>query len=76
MASRLAQERKKEGLFDRFDDHMRVSPDAIVPELRAAARGRHVRDVLHGDGLRPIVHVPSVLASIESLLPGGSAKER
>ncbi|HLG56355.1 MAG TPA: chemotaxis protein CheW [Vicinamibacterales bacterium] len=61
--------------FDAFDGHLRVRPDAIVPQLRAG-HGRHIQDVLHADVIRPIVHVASVLASIKSLAPGGPAKEQ
>jgi purine-binding chemotaxis protein CheW len=62
--------------FDAYDGQLQVAPDLIAPTLREAARKRHIHDVLHANGLRPIVHLPSVVASIESLLPGGSAKER
>jgi purine-binding chemotaxis protein CheW len=54
--------------FDAFDQHLRVPADAIVPDLRGDGGARHVREVLHAQELRPVIHVASVLASIRNLV--------
>lgn len=50
--------------FDRFDGHVRVSPDAIASGA-AGERSGHVREVARAEGgARPIVHVKSVVEAI------------
>ena len=53
--------------FDGFDGYLRVRLEAIVPEVRAEARERHVREVVQAiDLVRPLVSMASVLASIKN----------
>ena len=50
--------------FDRFEAHVRVSPDAIAAEAVSARIG-HVREVARlASGTTPIVHVGSLLEAI------------
>lgn len=51
--------------FDSFAGHVRVGPEAIVPQSGGDRAARHVREVVQLDGrVRPIVSVPSVLEAI------------
>jgi chemotaxis signal transduction protein len=53
--------------FDGFDGYLSVRPETIVPEVRAEARERHVREVVRTvDVVRPLVSLTSVLESIKS----------
>jgi len=53
--------------FDGFDGYLSVRREAIVPEVRAEARERHVREVVQAiDLVRPLISLASVLASIEN----------
>jgi chemotaxis signal transduction protein len=52
--------------FDGFDGYLSVRPEAIVPEVRAEARERHVREILQTEVARPIIHLPSVLETIRN----------
>jgi purine-binding chemotaxis protein CheW len=53
--------------FDGFDGYLSVRRGAIVPEARVEAVERHVREVLHAEVARPIIHLPSVLEAIRNL---------
>ena len=50
--------------FDAFSGFLRALPETIVPDAREA-RGRHVRDVLQGDTIRPIVDLTSILRTLD-----------
>jgi chemotaxis signal transduction protein len=51
--------------FDAFDGYLSVRLEAIIPEVRAEGRERHVREVVHtADRVRPLVSLTSVLESI------------
>jgi chemotaxis signal transduction protein len=50
--------------FDAFSGFLRARPETIVPDAREA-RGRHVRDVLQGDMIRPIVDLTSILQTLD-----------
>lgn len=50
--------------FDRFEAHLRVSPDAVAAEAVSARLG-YVREVVRlASGTTPIVHVTSLLEAI------------
>jgi chemotaxis signal transduction protein len=59
--------------FERFDGFVRARPDAVVPHTGLDAGGRHIREILHADIVRPIVHLPSIL---ETLANGAGAGNR
>jgi purine-binding chemotaxis protein CheW len=50
--------------FNRFDGHLSVPAEAIVPEVRNDGPRRHVREILQAEVARPIIHLPSVLETI------------
>jgi chemotaxis signal transduction protein len=50
--------------FDALSGFLRAPPETIVPDAREA-RGRHVRDVLKGDMIRPIVDLTSILQTLD-----------
>jgi chemotaxis signal transduction protein len=50
--------------FERFDGHLTVPAEAIVPDVRNDAPRRHVREILRAEIARPIIHLPSVLETI------------
>jgi len=50
--------------FDAFSGFLRARPETIVPDAREA-RGRHVRDVLQGDTIQPIVDLTSILQTLD-----------
>jgi chemotaxis signal transduction protein len=52
--------------FEGFDGYLSVRRGSIVPEARAEAVDRHVREILHTDVARPIIHLPSVLETIRN----------
>jgi purine-binding chemotaxis protein CheW len=53
--------------FDGFEGYLSVRPGAIVPEVRAEARERHVREIVHtADLVRPLVSLASLLESIQN----------
>ncbi|HWF84777.1 MAG TPA: chemotaxis protein CheW [Vicinamibacterales bacterium] len=54
--------------FDGFDGLLRARADDVVRDARPEPRGRHIREILHGDIARPIIHVASIL---ETLVTGG-----
>jgi chemotaxis signal transduction protein len=61
--------------FDRFDAHLRVPPEALVGD-EAHARS-HVRQVARtSEGVRPVVHLPSVLEAISARAQSLRLKER
>jgi chemotaxis signal transduction protein len=52
-------------VFDSFELHVRVSPDALAAD-DTHARG-HVRQIARlPDGVRPVIHLPSVLEAIKA----------
>jgi purine-binding chemotaxis protein CheW len=54
--------------FDAFDGHLLVSPDAILPDDSGEGRGAHVHGFVRAqDVVRPIVHLPGILAAIRTL---------
>ena len=58
--------------FDRFEGHMRVGEDALVPHDGRENAVRHVREVVRIDGLvRPIVSISSLLESVTSRVRSG-----
>ena len=58
--------------FDRFEGHMRVAEDAMVPHVGHENAVRHVRDVVRIDGLvRPIISITSLLESVTSWVRSG-----
>ena len=58
--------------FERFDDYLRAPAGALVPEGRAGPRPAHVREILHTDVPRAVIHLPSVLATIRQRCGQGS----
>jgi chemotaxis signal transduction protein len=59
-------------LFDRFEGHVRVRRDAIVPQDRRDGDVRHVREMVQLNGLaRPIVSIGSILETITSRVHAG-----
>jgi purine-binding chemotaxis protein CheW len=50
--------------FEAFSGFLRARPETIVPDAREAP-GRHVRDVLQGDLIRPIVDLTSILETLD-----------
>jgi chemotaxis signal transduction protein len=52
--------------FDGLDGFLSVRPEAIVPDVRPESRERHVREILHTEVARPIIHLPSVLETIRN----------
>lgn len=64
--------------FDGFDGYLSVRLETIVPEVRAEAHERHVREVVQADHLvRPLVSLTSVLETIKNRAShDGSEKER
>jgi chemotaxis signal transduction protein len=62
--------------FDRFEGHMRVGEDAMVPHGGRENAVRHVREVVRIDGLvRPIVSIRSVLESVTSRVRSGAREK-
>jgi chemotaxis signal transduction protein len=56
--------------FEGFDGHLNVRREAIVPEARAEAVERHmrevVREVVQGEVSRSVIHLPSILETIRN----------
>jgi len=55
--------------FEQFDRHLRVARDTIAEAAPAGAAGRRtlVRESLHAEVVRPIIHLPSVLEAIAAM---------
>ena len=64
--------------FDGFDGYLTLPSDAIIPDIRAEARQRHVREVVRTvDLTRPLISLASVLESIKNRAShDGLQKER
>ena len=61
--------------FDAFDGHLRFPRDAIASHVGSIAR-EHVRQIARtGKAVRPIVHIPSIIAAIRSWLPDTSLEK-
>ncbi|MGH8187268.1 MAG: chemotaxis protein CheW, partial [Steroidobacteraceae bacterium] len=61
-------------LFDRFEGHVRVRRDAIVPQ--GSGDVRHVREVVQLNGIvRPIVSIVSILETVTSLVQAGASEK-
>lgn len=59
--------------FDRFEGHMRVGEDAMVPQDHPESAVRHVLEVVRVDGLvRPVLSIRSVLESVTSRVRSGA----
>jgi CheW-like domain len=52
--------------FEGFDGYLSALSGAIVQEAGAGAADRHVREILHTEVARPIIHLPSVLETIRN----------
>jgi len=51
-------------LFSVFEDHWRIEADALVP-TGEGSRHKHVQQMArHGEELRPVIAIPSILQSI------------
>ena len=62
--------------FDRFEGHVRVRRDALMPQGPGETAMRHVREVVHREGLvRPVVSIPSVLEAVTSRVRRGAAEK-
>ena len=61
--------------FERFERHVRVRRDAIVPQERRDSPVRHVHEVFQvQNGMRTIVSVASVLDAITNRVRSGASK--
>jgi chemotaxis signal transduction protein len=52
--------------FEGFDGYLNGLVEAMVPDARAEAGERYVREVLQGEVTRPVLHLPSVLETIRN----------
>lgn len=58
---------------DRFDGHRRVHRTAMTSVQQTGQSAPHVREVVElSDGVRPLIHVPSVTDAIAMLGPEGA----
>lgn len=63
--------------FDHLDGHLHLPRSAITVDERSDATARHVHEVVRTtDGARPIVNLPSLLASITSRASPGMPPPR
>jgi len=53
--------------FECFDGQLTVPRASIVPDARAEALKRHVREILQTEVARPIIDLPSVLETVRNL---------
>jgi purine-binding chemotaxis protein CheW len=61
--------------FDSFDGHFR-SPREAVASRTGASPQDHVHQILRvGDGVRSIIHLPSIIAAVRTRVPAVSQKE-
>ena len=62
--------------FDRFEGHMRVGEDAMVPQGGRESTVRHVREVVRIDGLvRPVLSIRSVVEAVTSRVRSGAREK-
>ena len=62
--------------FDRFEGHLRVGEDAMVPQGHAENAARHVLEVVRVDGLmRPVLSIRSLLESVTSRVRCGAREK-
>jgi chemotaxis signal transduction protein len=60
--------------FDQFEGHLRISPDAILPQhSHAQMRGYAPEFVRSAGVVRPILHLPSIVEALGSARPGATA---
>jgi purine-binding chemotaxis protein CheW len=60
--------------FEALDGHVRVSRDAIVAHQRGAGARSHVRELLDApDGVRPVIHLGSIVELIRGHAPGAAS---
>jgi purine-binding chemotaxis protein CheW len=53
--------------FDAFEGRLRVAPDAILPQLSRAQMANFAREFVRtSTAVRPIIHLPSVLAALKT----------
>jgi chemotaxis signal transduction protein len=52
--------------FEGFDGYLNGRADAMLPDARAEAGERYVREVLQAEVARPVLHLPSVLETIRN----------
>lgn len=62
--------------FVQFDGHLRVAEDAIASPHGPQAASAHMSEIVEtGTGIVPVIHLPSVLATIEQQTTAGATKE-
>jgi chemotaxis signal transduction protein len=71
----LAAEARVALAFDSFDGHVRLARTGVASHEGAAAR-EHLHQIGRtGDGARPIIHLPFVIAAIRKRIPAAAHKE-
>ena len=59
--------------FDRFEGHVGIGPADLVAEAQGAEPRAHVLEVARlPGGVRPVLHVPSIVSVIASRRPAGA----
>ena len=62
--------------FDHFDGHLRIPDDAVASPQGPPAAAEHTREIVEtGTGVLPVLHMPSVLATIERPTTTRTTKE-
>jgi len=61
--------------FDAFDEHFRF-PRAAIASTAGSDSREHVRQIVRADHwVRPIVHLPSIIAAIRTHIPDATSKK-